>query len=235
MKNFKPIELFNLLFLITIILTDVMYMYINGSEYIFKTLPTITFVIGGLVNLVYVIKNKHNFDSFSLFKYFMMIGLISAALGDILLIDFFVFGVIFFALGHVLFFISFCFVIKPNWLDVAVSSCIFVPVLLLILLYKNFDFNGLMPVIIIYALIISFMMGKTISNLIRDNNKKNLLLVIGSILFTLSDLVLLFRLFAGAPRSFSVLCVALYYPAEFFLAYSIYYVSKTTKNIKEQQ
>ena len=89
-----------------------------------------------------------------------------------------------------------------------------------------------MPVIILYALIISCMMGKTISNLIREKSKKNLLLVIGSVLFTLSDLVLLFRLFAGAPRIFSILCVALYYPAEFFLAYSISYLSKS--ETKEQ-
>lgn len=233
MKNLKPIDLFNLLFLITIIITDVMYMFINGNEYIFKTLPTITFVIGGLVNLIYVLKHNEKYNEFSKFKYFMMAGLVSAALGDILLIDFFVLGVTFFALGHVLFFISFCFVIRINLLDLIVSLIIFIPVLLLLLLYKGFNFNGLLPVIILYALIISFMMGKTISNLIRENTKKNLLLVIGSMLFTLSDLVLVFRLFAGAPRIFSVLCVALYYPAEFFLAYSILYISKNTNSIKE--
>ena len=71
------------------------------------------------------------------------------------------------------------------------------------------------------------MMAKTISNLIRDPSKKNFVLVLGSVLFFLSDLMLLFRLFASAPVIMSHLCVIFYYPAQFILAYSITYVSKT--------
>lgn len=233
MKKPSSINLTNLLFLILIAITDIIYMVAKGNEYIFKGLPTILFVACGVVNLVYVIKHSQSFDAFPKFKFFMLLGLIFAALGDMFLIDVFVLGVIFFALGHVLYFIAFCSIIRINLLDVIVSAFIFVPAVLIITLYDGFEFNGLMGVIIIYAIIIAFMTGKTISNLIRDNTKKNLLLVLGSIMFFLSDLVLLFRLFAGAPRFMSILCVALYYPAEFFLAYSIFYVSKNDNIIKE--
>lgn len=226
MKKLKSIEIFNIIFLIFVIISDFCYMKINTSEYITKTIASVIFVAGGAVNLFYALKHKSQFDFKPNFKYWLMAGLFSAMLGDILLIDFFVAGVIFFALGHVLYFIAFCTITRINWLDIIVGCIIFILSACVILFYKHFEFAGLKFVILIYALIISMMVGKTISNLIRDPSAKNTLLVLGSVLFFLSDLMLLFRRFGGAPILVSDLCLIFYYPAEFLLAYSIYYVSK---------
>ena len=155
-----------------------------------------------------------------------MFGLIFACMGDIFLIDLFVLGVAFFALGHVFYFLSFCFVSPFKLKDVLFGLAIFIPSLLLILLYKGFNFNGMKFLIIIYALIISLMVGKTISNFIAAKNNKNLLLVVGSVMFFLSDFFLLFRMFAEWGRLGSILCLIFYYPAQFLLAWSINIVSK---------
>lgn len=225
MKKLSFIEWFNIIFFICAVVSDALYMFINCSQYITKTIASAIFVIGGLVNLIYVLNNKENFSEHKYFKYFMFLGLVSAFLGDILLIDYFTLGVAFFALGHVFYFVSFCTIQKIHWLDFVIGGTIFALSTLLILLYKGFDFKGMKLLIIVYALIISFMVGKTISNYILNKNMKNLALIVGSAMFFLSDLMLLFRLFANTGRVFSILCLILYYPAQFVLSTSIYSVS----------
>ena len=225
-KNLNFIEVFNIIFLIAIVISDICYLFINTSEYITKTIASSIFVLGGLINLIYVLKNKKSYSSSPNFKWWMMLGLVSACLGDILLIDYFILGVIFFALGHVLFFISFCMIEKFKLKDIFYGGSLFIVCALIILLYKGFDFEGMKFLILIYALIISLMVGKSVSNFTSLKSTKNLIVAIGTILFFLSDFFLLFRLFAGMGRIGSILCLIFYYPAEFVLAYSIYVVSK---------
>ena len=86
-------------------------------------------------------------------------------------------------------------------------------------------------IILIYALVISFMMGKAISNYIGNKKLSNLIVMLGSVAFFISDFILMFRLFAGWGRVGSILCLAFYYPAQFLLAWSIEVVSR--KSIKE--
>lgn len=230
MEKPTKITIFNIIFLICALVSDFCYLFIDTSEYITKTIASAVFVIGGLVNLIYVVKNKNSYTEHTKFKWWMMTGLIFACMGDLFLIDFFIVGVIFFALGHVFYFISFCQVEKFKLKDLLYGGALFVLCALLILLYKGFAFDGMKYLILIYALIISFMVGKTVSNYVTHNNFKNLILVIGSIMFFLSDLFLLFRLFASWGRIGSILCLIFYYPAQFVLASSISLVSKS--NIK---
>ena len=228
MKNLKGINLFNLIFFACCIVSDACYLFVPASEYITKTIASMVFVVGGAINLIYVLKHAEHYTCHPKFKWFMMLGLIFACMGDLFLIDLFELGVIFFALGHVFYFISFCGVQNFNLKDLLYGALVFIPSALLILLYKGFDFNGMKALIIIYALIISFMVGKTISNHISIRSTKSLLLLFGSVMFFVSDLMLLFRLFAGLGRFASILCLTFYYPAQFLLAWSIEVVSKKT-------
>ena len=186
------------------------------------------FVIGGLVNLWYVFSNKHGFSAFPKFKWWMMTGLVFACLGDLFLIDFFEIGVIFFALGHVFYFISFCMIQKFSIKDLLPCGILAIFCAVIILFYPNFDFDGMQLLILIYALIISCMVGKSTSNYLKTKSTKDLIVMIGSIMFFLSDFFLLFRLFAGWGRVGSILCLTFYYPAQFILALSIYTISKNT-------
>ena len=72
-----------------------------------------------------------------------------------------------------------------------------------------------------YAFIISFMVGKAISNLLKEKNSTNKIIVIGSILFFISDLMLMLNKFGNIPGT-SYLCLGTYYPGQFILAFSLF-------------
>jgi uncharacterized membrane protein YhhN len=87
-----------------------------------------------------------------------------------------------------------------------------------------------------YAIIISFMVGKTISNLLSEKNNTNKIIVIGSILFFISDFMLMLDVF-GNIQVASYLCLSTYYPAQFLLGFSVLIygnmnMSEKIKNIK---
>ncbi len=180
------------------------------SPYILKTLSSVLFVLCGMFNLIYCFKT--GMVKNKKFMIFMFLGLVFAMLGDVLLIDFFVVGAGFFAIA-----------------------------LLIIFLYPKFEFGSMLVVVIVYALIISLMLGKAGGNLrLKENKHLNLIIFFGALMFFLSDLMLLFNVFASAPYIFDILCLVLYYPAEFVLAFSIYFAGAHSekdvlaKEIKEK-
>lgn len=197
-----------------------------------KSITSILFVAIGLVNLIFILKsdleNKH-------FSIIMFIGLIFAMLGDIILEFWFIPGAGLFAVGHIFYFIAYCYLSKFTLKDIIPGIIIFIPATLFILLAPIFKFDGsLMKIVcIIYALIISLMVGKAINNLIKERNLLNIVLVVGSSLFLFSDLMLLISRFAELPL-FSHFCILTYYPAQCLLSYSIM-CSKTKNNQKEEK
>lgn len=226
MKNFKKIDFFNLIFFIFMLVADACYLFVPTSEYITKTIASGTFVLGGLINLVYAQSHPLTHSENKNFKWWMLVGLIFACMGDIFLIDFFIIGVAFFALGHVFYFISFVSIDKITLRDLLISISIFLPSAILILFNQGFNFKGMQAIILIYALVISFMMGKAISNYTKYKTRPNLIVMLGSMAFFISDFILMFRLFANWGRVGSILCLAFYYPAQFLLAWSIEKISQ---------
>lgn len=216
--NKKFVIILNCILLALILAGDVLYI-VFGDLWL-KGLTSAFFVLLGVINLIYAIKNKSSKQKFS---FILVIGLIFAMLGDIILNIHFISGAILFAVGHVFFFISYCFLQKFSWKDLLFGAIIFIPSVLVITLVPIFDFGGVLMeiVCVVYALIISLMVGKAISNLIRERNLLNLIIVLGSVLFFFSDLMLLLDVFANLPVV-GILCLATYYPAEFLLAHSIY-------------
>ena len=226
----KKVWIINLvLFLITIAI-DVCFIVL-GMPYIFKTISSVLFVILGIINFIFIFKLEQRNK---LFKYFMLLGLVFACLGDIVLIDYFIYGAILFAIGHVFFFVAYSILHKINWKDIVIALAIFAVALVVILALPIFSFNGMLPVVIVYAFIISFMLGKAISNFAfnKEFKTQNLIIMIGSILFFLSDLMLLFNVFADVSNIFDIMCLVLYYPAELILASSIYYSNIKLENVE---
>ena len=150
-------------------------------------------------------------------------GLCFACLGDIFLEIQFIDGAILFAICHVFYFFSYCKILKFKWKDLIYSAIIFVPSLCIILFAPIFNFGGVILQILccVYAFVISIMVGKSISNFIKEKSFLNIIILIGSALFFFSDYMLLFNVFADVSRLFGILCLITYYPAEFLLAYSI--------------
>ena len=218
-KN-KTLLILNVVFFVAILVFDILLLCFR-EPYIYKTIPSVLFVLCGVLNFIYVFKLEQRNK---VFKYSMLIGLIFACLGDIVLIDYFVIGAILFAIGHIFFFISYSVLQKIKLRDISIALGIFVVSLIVILVPQIFDFGEMLPVVIVYAFIISFMLGKAISNVIEKEYRfENIWIMIGSILFFLSDLMLLFNVFTDISIVFDIICLILYYPAEFILASSIYY------------
>lgn len=227
MKKEKIYWLINGILLTLLAVADVLYIIpLNCSAYITKTIASALFVIIALFNFTVVLCTKRK--SIKPYVYLMLIGTIFAFGGDVFLIDHFIIGAILFAIGHIFYFISFCFIKKFRLIDLAYFVGIFGFALLVIFLYPGFDFDGMLPLVIAYACIISLMLGKAISNAFAKSEYKsaNILIAIGAFLFFISDMFLMFNVFANLPRIFDILCLATYYPAQGLLASSILYLQK---------
>jgi len=201
-------------------------LYITEGQLVFKSLASAGFVLIGAVNLIFAIIKKQGNLKFSII---MTIGLIFAMLGDILLEIKFIVGAIFFAIGHILFFVSYCMLEKFKFIDLIAGAVIAITACLVITLLPIFKFESLFLeiMVVVYAVIISLMLGKAITNFIRQRNLINLLIMIGSILFTFSDVMLLLGEFAFLDMS--CLCLATYYPAVVILSISLIFTNKQEK------
>ena len=221
----KPITAINLLFLIAIMVGDVFF--IIYDDFWVKTITSLAFVLLGAINLIYAIKKQKSNLNFCII---MLIGLFFAMLGDVLLEIDFIIGAALFAVGHVFYFIAYCFLEKFSWWDLLAGAIIFIPSLMFILFAPILEFDSLMMKILViaYALIISLMLGKATSNFIRNRNVLNFILFLGSFLFFFSDLMLLLRNFAHMSVVVKILCLVTYYIAEWLLASSLLF-TKTKK------
>jgi len=215
----KQINLINIFLIMLIIIGDIFYMIYNDSLLI-KSITSSLFVLLGIINLIFALKNNIQNKRFAII---MLIGLVFAMLGDIVLEIHFILGAVLFAVGHIFYFIAYCNLTRFKWKDLIYGAVIFVPVTMFIIFAPIFDFGGILMeiVCIVYALIISCMVGKSIANYICKKSTLTLIVMIGSILFMISDFMLLLNVFADLPRIFGILCLATYYPAECILAYSI--------------
>ena len=183
------------------------------------------FVLLGLVNVIYAYKTKYTNMKFILL---MFTGLVFGMLADVLLGIVFILGVLFFALGHVLYLLAY-YTIQPftkNELYFIIPlSCLATFVII------GTPFIVVPDVILKYALIgygviISCMLSKAISNYRKEKTLGFLLIVIGSILFYFSDLMLALDMFGTPSRLLWILCSYSYWPAQTLLAHSLYHITK---------
>lgn len=211
----KPFFILNLILLAMIIPLDICYMTIGGLW--LKGLASSIFVLTGIVNLVYAIKNKADLK----YPIWLVVGLVFGMAGDISLNLNFMVGAIVFAIGHVFYFVAYTMLQKFSIKDLIWSASIFVPSALIIILmpFLNYDPSMMMYLCIVYALVISCMVGKAASNFVKNKNITNLIILIGSILFFISDMMLLFNVFGGL-KICDYFCLASYYPAQYLIAFS---------------
>ncbi len=223
----------NILLALAVLAGDICYMLFGGLW--LKSITSAGFVLIGLINLIYACITKSSRLKYAII---MFIGLVFAMLGDIVLNVHFIGGAVLFAIGHIFFFISYCFISKFKWTDLIAGGIIFVIAVLVLTLVPIFDFGSvLMQIIcIFYALIISLMLGKAIANLIHERNLLNILVVVGSALFFFSDLMLVFDNFTAISGIiFGVLCLGTYYPAECILAHTILHADNKNENGKREE
>lgn len=196
------------------------------NPYVFKSLATGWFLVIAIFNFIVATKQK---NSPKAYKFIMLIGLIFAAAGDIFLIkmDTFVLGAALFAVGHVFYLANFFVLHKFKLRDLFIFMGLAVVCMLIILLYPNFNFNGMFALIVIYALIIATMLAKAISNCFEKQFRaQNIAIAVGALLFFISDVCLLFYVFSGAPLWVDSICLFTYYTGQGILASSLYFVNR---------
>ena len=212
----------NTIMLTLILAFDVWYMF--GGGLLAKYIASLMFIGVGIINFMYCVKHKVNLK----FPKWMIIALTCAMLGDILLVLNFYLGVAVFAIGHIFYLVSYCKLEKFNLKDLICGVSIFAVALCVILFAPFLDFGGILmnSVCCAYALIISLMVGKAISNLLKEKNATYMTIVIGSTLFFVSDLMLMLDKFGNIPGT-SYLCLGTYYPGQFVLALSLFIYAST--------
>ncbi len=196
-------------------LIAVFYQELFWWTVLLKSITSLCFVLAGAYGYVH---NKNN----RTFSRTMLAAFICSMLGDIFLaLDktqgiLFVLGVVSFAAAHILFSFTFCRASSLSKTDIAGIAAVFAGTLLL-LYFGDFEFHGLLPVLIIYAVIISFMSVKALSMWrCREAGKTAILLIMfGGVFFILSDVVLLFWLFGkDMPKEVQAVNWILYYLAQ---------------------
>lgn len=214
----QKINIFNYILFALVLIGDVIF--VATKSLTAKSIASSLFVLIGTINFVYFLKTKQENKKFAAM---LLAGLVFGMLGDILLEIIFIVGAVLFAIGHIFYFFAFCAIEKFNIKNLIASACLFIPCTLFITLVPIFDFGGtlMQMVCVSYALIISCMTGKAISNAIKNKTPLNILLAIATVLFTFSDLMLVLSVFGPSGIVFLILCLGTYYPAQLLLAYSI--------------
>lgn len=204
----------------------------HGFAFTLKCVCSIGFTIVGLINFGYATLVKQENIGFFIS---MLLGLFLAMLGDIVINYSFILGAGLFALGHIGFLIAYCFVEKVKHLEIIICLVIFTGALLFLLFCPllKFDVPLFRWVCIVYAFIISFMLGKAIGNMFYKKDLFTIIIALGSFLFFFSDLMLVFDWFIGLWNWTSEVCMATYYPALCLLAFSMYLKTRKDKELSK--
>lgn len=219
MKNHKTMILVNGFFLLAVAVLNYLFQS-NQFSYTLKCICSLCFTALGLLNLIYALKNK---TSTPKFYYAVGIGVVFAMFGDVFIELSFILGAGAFAIGHICFFIAYCFLEKFKLRDLLVSGILFIGTVLYLLFCPVLTFEDptLLPVCIIYAGIITAMTGKAFGLFSTERSLLNGVLFFGSFIFFISDLMLVLDLFAGLWAWPYHVCMALYYPSVCLLALSM--------------
>lgn len=186
----------------------------------FKTLNSIDFILIGL------------FCSYQNPKENLLIYLIPAFIlcltGDILLSfyhrnkknRYIISGIISFLLGHIVFSYAFLHIVN---LDIYIFI---IPTVILVLTYfltnlKGMKAGKLKPAIWFYSFFVALLFSIGLFMLIRHQNIHSIYVFIGSLLFLISDSILLFLYFYKNLKVLHVLNLIAYYYGMFFLACSL--------------
>ena len=219
-KNFFHL---NILLITCCILCLICYDFIGGLW--LKGITSSWFVLLGAVNLIYAKKMALKMSHFLLL---MQLSLFLGLCGDVLLGIQFIAGVFAFGLGHAFYLIAFYTLEKFCIKDIFISICIACISVFIIVgtPFIQVENPFLEKILLVYAVIISCMLGKAISNVFTGKTLYRRLILLGSILFWFSDVILVFEIFGTNNRITWILCSYTYWPAQVILAFSIFHYIK---------
>jgi len=184
------------------------YIWFDG-RIIFKLIPMALIIILGLI---YVTSQKPK----QRYHYLTVVGLLFCILGDYLISQVFVSGLVAFLIGHIFYIFSFRQQkqAEPDKVRfIILAYALIMMTIMSIALINKGDLYLVLPVII-YTAVIALMVytaWRTRSNW----------LIVGSILFLISDSILAWNRFVSDISYSSVLIMTTYYAANYFIATSL--------------
>ena len=223
----------NLLVIATIFVLNYFYQ-LDGFDFTLKCVCSGLFALLGIINLAYALITKQPNKKFYIG---MAAGLVLAFLGDYLIGYDFIIGAATFALGHVCFVVSYCLMQKMQKLDYIISGVLFFGCLIFLLFFPLLSFEEpiFRAVCVVYAAIISTLLGKAVGNFLRDKSVATGTVAVASVLFFFSDLMLVFDWFIGLWSWTDHACMGTYYPALCLLAFSMLLKNFTDKMETENE
>jgi len=219
MKNYSKALRVNILLIIITLAVGCWFSFVLTIPT--KAVASGAFMLMGAVNMYCCAAMKRGKPKFALW---MLAALVVTFVADIVLELNFMYGAMVFGLGHVGYSIAYGKLEKWQKRDLVPFALLFAAAGSVIMFLPVFDFGDppvMQYVCLAYALVISAMLGKAISNYIRVPGATTMLVFVGSLMFFVSDLLLLFRHFADTPSILTVISVNIYYPAQAILAYSV--------------
>ena len=212
MKQQKNMMLYvNLFWMAGIFVLNYFYQK-NGFDFSLKCITSAAFVVQGILNLLYARSVKKPDLRFDIS---MTLGLFLACMGDVLIGYDFIVGAATFAAGHICFVIAYGFLQRVRLSDAGISGVLFCGAACFLLFSPllTFEVPVFRAVCVVYALIISAMLGKAAGNCLREPGLCTGVLAAASALFFFSDLMLVFDWFIGRWDWTDHACMGTYYPA----------------------
>ena len=149
-------------------------------------------------------------------------GLFFSFLGDVLLLGsgelYFIFGLLFFLIAHVFYILMVLKLVKKPLISQVITAIIpylIIFIVLLNLLYSGL--NGMRIPVIVYALTISFLGTSSLVLFLQNKEKTFLILVIGVLLFIISDSVLALNMFYKKQAIYPILIMSTYVTAQYLI------------------
>lgn len=198
--------------LFCILLIFATFFSITGNN-VYKILASLSFVATGVMNCFCGNHENKNF------AHLLLIGLVCGMIGDIAILIDFKLGAICFAIGHILYIISFCKLMSFSIKDMLPISFFLVVSIAIVLVVLPHETPIAMRIVcLVYASIISFMTGKATSLQILMKNKLTLILCVGCIAFFISDIIVLLAEFTKINSLFTNMNNFIYFLAQFVIA-----------------
>ncbi len=196
-------------------------LYVVQNSLLFRilALTSVGLIMG--VNIFSTIKFKENIKVLV----FVSSGILLMILAEFMKREIPLFGLILFIISNILFLLALYITKGFRITDVIYSSCFFVAIMIMIIVFPNFGgilrWKGIVG--IFYALSISAVIGKAVSNFVDKKDYFNSIVLSSLISLTLFSFFTLLLLYSSAPVGINYIRNGLYFIALAILAFSVFF------------
>jgi uncharacterized membrane protein YhhN len=159
-----------------------------------------------------------------IYPYLICVGLFFGFLGDVSIEIKFIYGIVTFLIGHLIYIAAFLYIGSFTWLIAAVFVIFFAGMFITYKILKP-DFGKMLGPVIVYTVIIGLMLATSVVLACNANNLPSsqiYLIVVGSILFVIADILLAIYNFLKSEYPIRVANLSIYFIAQILLAASLY-------------